>query len=81
MKVILLVIDTLRADHLGCHGYKHDTSPTIDGLAKESVLFERAYPSDVPTQPSYTSMFTGLRGIHNGIVSHSASEALPETIP
>jgi arylsulfatase A-like enzyme len=81
LKVILLVIDTLRADHLGCQGYKHDTSPTIDSFAKEGVLFENAYPSDVPTQPSYTSIFTGLRGIHNGIVSHSVSESLPETIP
>jgi arylsulfatase A-like enzyme len=81
MKVILLVIDTLRADHLRCQGYKYDTTPSIDGLAAESVLFERAYPSDVPTQPSYTSMFTGLRGIHTGIVSHSASETLPETTP
>ena len=49
VKVTLLVIDTLRADHLGCYGYKHDTSPTIDSLSKEGVLFERAYPSDVPT--------------------------------
>jgi arylsulfatase len=80
MNVILLVIDTLRADHLGCYGYHRETSPNIDKLAKESVLFENAYPSDVPTQPSFTSMFTGLRGIHNGIVSHSITESLSEDI-
>jgi len=81
MKVILLVIDTLRADHLGCYGYHYDTSPNIDRLAKEGVIFEKAYPTDVPTQPSFTSMFTGLRGIQTGIVSHSETENLSEQIP
>jgi arylsulfatase A-like enzyme len=81
LNVILLVIDTLRADHLGCYGYQRQTSPNIDRLAKESILFENAYPSDVPTQPSFTSMFTGLRGIHTGIVSHSKTEELSEDVP
>ena len=81
MKVVFIVIDTLRADHLGCYGYHRDTSPNIDRLADESVVFDYAFPSDVPTQPSYTSMFTGLRGISNGVVSHSASETLSEDIP
>jgi len=80
MKVILIVIDTLRADHLGCYGYHRETSPNIDRLAREGILFENAYPSDVPTQPSFTSMFTGLRGIHNGVVSHSITESLSEEI-
>ena len=81
MKVILLVIDTLRADHLGCYGYHRETSPCIDSIAEEGVLFEYAYPTDVPTQPSFTSMFTGLRGIETGIVSHSQTEQLSEEIP
>jgi len=81
MKVILLVIDTLRADHLGCYGYHRNTSPNIDRLAREGVLFQYAYPSDVPTQPSFTSMFTGQRGIHTGIVSHSYTENLTEEVP
>jgi arylsulfatase A-like enzyme len=81
MKVILFVIDTLRADHLGCYGYHRETSPNIDRLAKEGVLFENAYPSDVPTQPSFTSMFTGQRGILTGIVSHSRTENLSESVP
>ena len=81
MNVVYLVLDTLRADHLGCYGYKKATSPSIDHLASEGVLFENAYPSDVPTQPSYTAMFTGLRGIHTGIVSHSYFEELDEDIP
>lgn len=81
MKAILIVIDTLRADHLGCYGYHRETSPNIDRLAKDGVLFENAYPSDVPTQPSFTSMFTGQRGIHTGIVSHSETERLAEDVP
>jgi len=81
MKVILFVIDTLRADHLGCYGYNRETSPHIDQLAKESALFENAYPSDVPTQPSFTSMLTGQRGIQTGIVSHSKNEDLADDVP
>jgi arylsulfatase len=81
MNVVYMVIDTLRADHLGCYGYKQDTSPHIDKLASHGVLFEYAYPSDVPTQPSYTAMFTGLRGIHTGVVSHSYFESLEEDVP
>ena len=81
MKVILLVIDTLRADHLGCYGYHRETSPNLDRLAREGVLFENAYPSDVPTQPSFTSMFTGQRGIHTGVVSHHYTENLREDAP
>lgn len=81
MKVIFISIDTLRADHLGCYGYHRNTSPNIDRLAKEGIVFENAYPSDVPTQPSFTSMFTGLRGIETGVVSHSETENLSERIP
>ena len=81
MKVILLVIDTLRADHLGCYGYHRNTSPNLDRIAREGAIFLNAYPSDVPTQPSFTSMFTGRRGIETGIVSHSRSENLSETYP
>jgi len=76
MKVLFAVLDTLRADHLGCYGYKRNTSPNLDKLAENGVLFLNAYPSDVPTQPSYTAMFTGRRGIFTGVVSHSESETL-----
>ena len=79
MNVLYVVIDTLRADHLSCYGYKRKTSPNIDRLAEEGVLFSRAYPSDVPTQPSYTAMFTGKRGISTGVVSHSESETLSDS--
>lgn len=81
MKVLYVVFDTLRADHLGCYGYGRKTSPNIDRLAEEGVVFRNAYASDVPTQPSYTSMFTGRRGISTGVVSHSPEENLNDNIP
>ncbi len=81
MKIVFTVVDTLRTDHLGCYGYNKNTSTNIDKLAEESVVFERAYSSDVPTQPSYTAIFTGQRGIRTGIVSHSPTEDLPLETP
>jgi len=81
MKILFVVIDTLRADHLGCYGYHRNTSPVLDAVAGQGVLFERAYATDVPTQPSYTAMFTGQRGIRTGVVSHSDTENLPDSTP
>ena len=66
-KVILIAIDTLRADHLGCYGYDFPTSPFIDELAEEGGKFSRCFASDVPTPPSFSALLTGTRGIHNGI--------------
>lgn len=59
-KIILVSLDTLRADHLGCYGYQRDTSPHLDALAKESVLFENVYAQSSWTLPSHTSMLFSL---------------------
>ncbi len=56
--VLLVVIDTQRADHLGCYGYPRPTSPVIDALAKESVVFENAASQATWTLPSMVSMMT-----------------------
>ena len=64
-KCILFVIDTLRADHLSCYGYFRNTSPNIDRLAKEGILFKDAYATAIPTGPGFTSIFTGLSPIHH----------------
>jgi arylsulfatase len=66
MNVIWFVIDTLRSDHLGCYGYFRNTSPNIDRLAEEGVLFEDSYASAIATGPGFTSLFTGLAAIHHG---------------
>lgn len=64
--VILIVIDALRADHLGCYGYSRDTSPNIDKLAKQGVLFSRAFSHGPETKVSIPSMLTSLYpGIHS----------------
>jgi arylsulfatase A-like enzyme len=57
--VLLIVIDTLRADHLGILGYPRDTSPCIDALAREGALFRSAYAQCSWTSPSMVSLFTG----------------------
>jgi arylsulfatase A-like enzyme len=58
--IILLSIDTLRADHLGCYGYDRETSPNIDAFAADAVLFENAYSQAPFTAPAHMSLFTGL---------------------
>jgi arylsulfatase A-like enzyme len=59
--VLLIVVDTLRADHLGTYGYaRRETSPHIDALAERSVRFERAYAAAAWTLPSIASILTGL---------------------
>jgi arylsulfatase A-like enzyme len=57
--VVLITIDTLRADHLGCYGYGRSTSPRIDRLAAQGALFERAYTSLPRTTQSIASILTG----------------------
>ncbi|MBN1272418.1 MAG: sulfatase [Candidatus Aminicenantes bacterium] len=60
LNVVLISIDTLRPDHLGCYGYTRPTSPTIDRLAREGVRFERAFSSTSWTLPAHLALFTGL---------------------
>ncbi len=55
---VVLVIDTLRHDHLGLAGYKRPTSPELDALARESVVFEHAYASAPWTSPSVAALLT-----------------------
>src|SRR5210317_1315699 len=64
--VILISIDTLRADHLGIYGYHKNTSPNIDKFAADSVLFEKAIAHAPSTLPSHASLFTGLIPMKHG---------------
>ena len=67
--VVFITIDTLRADHLGCYGYKPIKTPNIDALAAESFQFGRAYTPVPVTLPAHTAIFTGtyptLSGMHD----------------
>ncbi len=66
-KIILVSIDTLRPDHLGCYGYRRGTSANIDALARDSVLFERTYASSPWTLPSHVSLMTALYGVNHQV--------------
>lgn len=57
--VLVLVVDTLRADHLSTYGYARKTSPNVDRLARLGVLFENAYSTSSWTLPSHASLLTG----------------------
>ena len=66
--VLLISLDTLRADHLGCYGYERDTSPFIDRLAAESIVFERAFTPAAWTLIAHMTMLTGLFPLQHGVV-------------
>ena len=57
--VLLIVLDTLRADHLSSYGYARPTTPNLDRLAQQGVLFEEAYATASWTLPSHATLFTG----------------------
>ena len=59
LNVVVVTVDTLRPDHLGCYGYRDIETPTLDGLAKRGVLFENAVAQTPLTPPSHASIFTG----------------------
>ena len=67
INVVLITLDTVRADHLRCYGNKSIQTPTIDGLAKNGVLFEKAVAQTPLTQPSHASMFTGTNPNVNNV--------------
>lgn len=73
MRIIMLDLDTLRPDHLGCYGYGRDTTPNIDSVAKDGALFQNYYCPNAPCLPSRASLISGLYGIRNGIVGHGGT--------
>jgi hypothetical protein len=78
--VILISIDTLRADHLSCYGYERPTSPAIDALARQGTLFANAQSASSWTTPSHMTMMTGLlSGAHRRPGAHG--RARPQDLP
>lgn len=78
--VLLITIDTLRADHLGCYGYKRVETPVIDGLAARGVRFANAYTQVPITLPSHAVILTGTYPMFNGVRDFT-SRGLPPEIP
>jgi len=64
--IVLIVMDTVRADHLSCYGYGKETTPNLDRLAANGLLFLNAYSAAPWTVPSHASMFTGLYPSQHG---------------
>ncbi len=68
--IVLVTIDTLRADRLGAYGYTRPTSPFLDRLAREGAVFEQAFASAAHTSPAHASLFTGLHPSQHGVRSN-----------
>ncbi len=81
--LLLISIDTLRADRLGCYGHDRNTSPWIDDLATQGTLFEQAFSQSCKTAISHMSLMTGLYPEAHGVtqLDHPHPAPLPEAIP
>ncbi|MEX0726995.1 MAG: sulfatase-like hydrolase/transferase [Planctomycetaceae bacterium] len=77
--LLIITLDTTRADHIGCYGYAGAQTPAIDHLAKRGVLFERAMATAPLTLPSHATMFTGLQPPEHGLVTNGKGR-LPEDL-
>lgn len=65
--LLIITLDTTRADRLGCYGYKDASTPSLDGIARRGVLFHRAYSPAPLTLPAHASLFTGLYPPEHGL--------------
>jgi len=68
--IVVITLDTTRADHLGCYGYFRDTSPVIDELASQSIVFDRCTVPMATTLPTHTSIFTATYPIEHGVLAN-----------
>lgn len=81
--MLLVTLDTVRADHLSCYGYKKKTTPFIDELARNGTLFENAIATAPTTPVSHASILTGLYPPHNGLryIHGHSHHALDPSVP
>jgi hypothetical protein len=79
INVILISMDTLRADHLGCYGYTRDTTPNLDAISKESVLFKQVVAQAPYTVSSHMSMLTSLYPSFHKVNLIQKSTLLPKS--
>ena len=70
--IVLITLDTTRADHLSSYGYFRDTTPNLDALARESVVFEQVIAPVAHTLPSHISLFTGTYPFEHGVTANAA---------
>jgi len=65
--ILLIIMDDVRQDHFSCYGYKRKTTPFIDSLADESIIFDNAYTTGPWSPPSHASIFSGLYPSEHGV--------------
>ena len=58
--ILLIGVESLRADHMSCYGYPRQTTPHLDRFASEGTLFENTFSAHIPTTSGYASMLTGM---------------------
>ena len=80
INILLITLDTTRADRIGCYGYQPAQTPTLDELAAKGVRFERAYTPAPLTLPSHSSLMTGLYPPEHGLRTNGKGK-LPTEIP
>lgn len=78
--LLLITLDTVRSDHLGCYGYALAETPTIDSLAARGVLFEDAVAPVPLTLPSHATMLTGLYPPNHGVRDNGTFCLAPEQV-
>jgi arylsulfatase A-like enzyme len=80
--VVLVSIDTLRRDHVGAYGYTKPTTPRLDGLAREGLLFDDAVSTSSWTLPAHVSMLTSVDpAVHGGVDMRRGFNRRPPTLP
>jgi arylsulfatase A-like enzyme len=81
VNLILISLDTTRADHLGCYGWRRNTSPHLDRLAEGGTLWENCFSPSIPTHPAHTSMLTGRDVMAHQVVAQGGKAELAPAIP
>jgi len=81
LNVLFIVVDTLRADHLGCYGYARNTSPNIDALAGQGTVCDWAIAPGIPTHPSFVTINTGQYPVTHGVVAHGGTRGISRSSP
>lgn len=80
LNVVLFGVDSLRADHMSCYGYPRLTTPHIDRLAAQGVLFEKNYSVHIPTTSAYANMLTGMDAFTTQVVALRHKGGLREEV-
>ena len=78
--VLIVVVDTLRADRLGIYGYRHPTSPRLDRFAHGAVVFENAVSPAPLTMPAVAALMTGLYPDRTGVINHTPGDRLSANV-